>query len=207
MGERTTLKPSGKIKGKDCHFHPLGGGAVVVRSDKDIRERDSLEIVGAAVGRERVSFGPDLSQTLTAEQRMSGQGQATPRTHDIFIVEVVAQGEKGKQARAQKRVNAAAAGAEVKGGSSSQHEGLLPMSEVQERPSQNSPYGLDQENKPVAPHPSMTAGDSDYSNVARSSETAEATGPQAPATPKRKSRKGGAKKSRKGKASGGGTAE
>jgi hypothetical protein len=186
VGEKVTLKPSGKVKGDDCHFHPLSGGALVTRSDEDIREKATLEVTGYAVGREKVSYGPDLSETLTAEQRMSGRGRATARTHDIFVVDVVAKGEKGKRAQAQKRVNAAAAGAEVVGGSSSQHDGLLPMNEVQEAPSQNSPYGLDQENKPVAPHPSMTAGDADFSNVARASETAEATGPQAPAAPSKR---------------------
>jgi hypothetical protein len=182
VGEKATLKPSGKVKGEGNRFHiPASGSAVVeTKEGESPEDASSVVVVGAAVGRARFSFGPDHGVVLTDAERMRGVG-ATERTHDIFDVEVVPKGGK----------------LSVPAGplaSSNIHEGLLPMSETQEGPSEATPYGMDQENKPVSPHPSMTVGDKDFGNVARVAEDAEATGPQSPEEKAKKTTGKGAKK-------------
>jgi hypothetical protein len=162
LGEETTLKAT-KTGDETARFHVTGGAAV-----GEVEEGSkTLKLVGAQLGRTVVSYGADLDATTSAEDKFSGRARATEQSHDRWDIEVVAKGKKTSEG-------------ESPFASSNVHEGLLPMSEVQEGPSEKTPYGMDQENKPVAPHPSMTAG-ADTSNVARATEDAEATGPTSPA--------------------------
>jgi hypothetical protein len=166
LGETTTLKAADvlkdkkklaeKLEGADCRWH-VAGGAVVAKSD--LEDDDTLEIIGAQVGRSRISYGPSLhEQELGNKERFAASAPTNQVEFDVVVEEV------------RETV------APTMGLDSSAANGLLPMDEVQEEASEKSPYGLDQDNKPVAPTASMSAPD--LSNVARQSEDAEATGPQ-----------------------------
>jgi len=178
MGEHIVIELGEKVKlkGTDAEdgdrFH-ITGGAAIADSSQDLAGK-SIELVGAQLGRTHVSYGPDLSETLTGEEKFAGRG-ATRSSHDEWDIEVVPKGAKKEGTQAAPDSPLA---------SSNVHEGLLPMSEVQEEPSEKTPYGMDQENKPVAPHPSMTAGGAH--NVAKQSEDAEATGPTVPVADEKK---------------------
>jgi hypothetical protein len=183
VGERAKLPlPKGsKLSGGE--WQTTGSAAVI---DSEDLTNPSADVVGASVGKINAYYKTPVdvtTQEAIASHLIPGR-MAQLEQANTFTVEVEVVQKKNKETGLP----------ESPLQSSSIHEGLLPMSEVQEKPSANTPYGMDQENKPVAPHPSMTAGDN-ANNVARASEDAEATGPQAPKSASaKKSRKKSAKK-------------
>jgi hypothetical protein len=206
LGESMKLSAKDGIKSDDNRLSKDAKGrwgstssAVVIKSD-DL-EKDVVEIVGASIGKSLVFYRQDTK--LTSDEAIStslgaGAPDAKRQIEDQyaigFEVEVVAKEVKPAAAGKAKLQGAAAAAAAAGQplGSSKDLDGRLPMNEVQEEPSEKAPYGLDQQNKPVAPVGSMV--NPDQSNVARQSEGAEsakAAGKTA------SSRKGGSKKAAK----------
>ncbi|HKS27824.1 MAG TPA: hypothetical protein VJS44_08395 [Pyrinomonadaceae bacterium] len=162
LGESTTLKAQDvlkdkkslaeKLKDMDCRWHVAGGAIVAV---SDLEADDKLEVKAAQVGRSRISYGPVLAeQELGSRERFAASQPSNQVEFDVVVEEV--------------RESAATAATSF---DSRQAEELLPLDERQEEPSENTPYGMDQDSKPVAPTASMTAPD--LSNVARASEDAE----------------------------------
>lgn len=156
--------------------------AVVIKSD-DLT-KDEVEIVGASIGRALVYYRQDVAMT-SEETLATSLGAGAPDAKRqleeqfaiAFDVEVVAKA-KEDMAKVGKTLKgaAAAAAAHPPLTGSNKFNGLLPTDDVQEGPSEKTPYGMDQENKPVAPFPGMVNPD-DNSTVARQSEDAEAGKP------------------------------
>lgn len=177
LGERVTLKVADALKrisnkrtaermqkqidDEECVFHFTGSAAI---PDSDIASEKEVSVVGSQVGRTLISFGPTKANQPVAPGQQFG-ALSTPAEDQLsFEVTVVP----------KKETAGAGAGALI---SSEKFNGLLPMDEVQEAPSENTPYGIGIDGKPVAPHPSMVGPDD--SSVARATEDAEATGPAA----------------------------
>jgi len=183
LGESTTLSAKAGIQSDDNrlskdskgNWGSTGSCAVI---DSDDLEGESVKIVGASIGKCVIFFRQN--EQLTPEEAIvtSLGGGAADKLREIqdkyavaFEVEVVAKKDAAKPVSPL--------------GSSSQYDGLLPMNESQEEPSERTPYGMDAENKPVAPHPGMVGPDT--SSIARQSEDAVVTGsPVAPPAKKEK---------------------
>lgn len=138
-----------------CRWHTTGGAAI---AQSDLEDDKTLKIVGASIGKTLISYGPDKSEAMTGEEKFTG---ATRRDLKNMKWEVTVVAKKDEKAAVPDSPLA----------SSSQYDGLLPMNERQEEPSEKTPYGSDQNDLPVAPTPSMS--DTEGSNVARQSEDAE----------------------------------
>lgn len=161
LGEKVTLKSKDLLKGnkaladrlkdENCYWHLSTGSVVVAASDQDFDEK--VELVGAHTGRALVSFGPHLADRDVGDRMRFADSASL----DHVSVEVEVVDKKKEEAEAESPL-----------ATSSVHADKLPMDEVQEEPSAATPYGMDQENKPVAPHPSMSAGDD--SSVARETD-------------------------------------
>jgi hypothetical protein len=187
LGEEVTLKAKDVLKGnkklterlkdEDCRWHVAGGSIVAL---SDLEDDDTLKVRGSQVGRSRLSYGPVRAEKQQSNRAQFMESSARDQVEFDVVVEEV-RGDGG----------AAAAGADL---SSQAANGLLPMDERQEEPSEKTPYGSDQENKPVAPTASMTAPD--LSNVARQSEDAEPVG-DAPAEEEKEEKKASKKSSKK----------
>jgi hypothetical protein len=212
LGESTTLSAKDGIKSDDNRLSKDGTGkwgstnsAAVIKSD-DLT-KDSVEVVGASIGKSLVFYRQDA--VLTPEETLAtslgaGAPDAKRQIEDqyavAFEVEVVAKPEKvaGKAAdgKSGKSAAAAVAGANPPLASSNKFDGRLPMNEAQEEPSEKTPYGMDQDNKPVAPFPGMV-NPQDDSSVARQSETAESGKPSEPAASNKNASKSSTKSSTK----------
>jgi hypothetical protein len=165
-----TIKDSERLPGwkdTDCRFH-ITGNAVV--TGDDLEGDKGITVVAAQIGRSLISYGPDKGAEMSPEQKFSG---ARPRELRNLSWEVTVV-DKRKEAAAPDNPLA----------SSSQFNGQIPMEEVQEEPSEKTPYGIGQEGKPVAPHPGMAPADG--STIARQSENATPTGPTTPETAEEK---------------------
>jgi|SRR5580765_1938217 len=127
---------------------------------------DTVEVVGSSVGRTRVSYAQKVD--ISADDAIAAAFAGAKYTDDVhdrhsvyFDVDVVPVGAAHEQLKKAAFM------------SSQKFDGLLPLNEVQEGPSEKTPYGMDQENKPVAPFPGMVSPFDD-SSVARASEDAVA---------------------------------
>lgn len=173
LGEETTIAAEG-VEGEGNRWHVTGNGVVfdsVGADDGDVMNDTSLKVVAAQVGVTLLSFGPDVGVVATDRERFQGYRE---RPGEFFKarIEVVPVGAKGKAASQPASPLA----------TSAMFNGLLPLNEVQERPSEKTPYGMDQFDTPVAPAPVFMAGEGENpATMARASEDAEATGPQSPA--------------------------
>ncbi len=209
LGDSMKLSAKDGIKSDDNRLSKDATGrwgstssAVVIKSD-DL-QKEEVEIVGASIGKALVFFRQDV--VLTPEETLAtslgaGAPDAKRQIEDqyavAFDVEVVAKAKESAPKAGQKVTAAgAAAAANQPLTSSNKFNGLLPMDESQEEPSERTPYGMDQENKPVAPFPGMV-NPNDDSTVARQSENAVAGQPSESASaesPKKSSTKVASKK-------------
>jgi hypothetical protein len=144
------------------------GNAVILATED--RTGDTMNVVGSSIGKSRVSYAQKVD--ISADDAMAAAFAGAKYTDEVhsrhavyWDIEVIPVGGAATQA-----AQAAAAA-----GSSLKFDGLLPMTEPQEGPSEKTPYGMDQENKPVAPFPGMV-NPNDDSSVARQSEDAVAKG-------------------------------
>lgn len=210
LGDSATLSAKELIKSDDNRLSKDAVGrwgstnsAVVIKSD-DLN-KETVEIVGASIGKALVYYRQETALT-TEETLATSLGAGAPDSRRkiddqfaiAFDVEVVAKAKEPKSGSGQKRKGAAANPSLT---SSNRFDGRLPMNEVQEEPSEKTPYGMDQQNKPVAPFPGMV-NPHDDSTVARQSETAESGQPpetdktaSSPASSKASSKKAAKKKS------------
>lgn len=179
LGESVKLSAKDGIKADDNQLSKdktgkwgTTGSAAVITS-KDL-ESDSVEVTGSSIGKVLVFYRQPVQlgaiEALTAQSAGPDHMRAIEDDHAIaFEVEVVAKkDEKGNAVPVTPLTD-----------NSQKFDGRLPMKESQEGPSEKTPYGMDQENKPVAPFPGMVLPHDD-SSVARQSETAEAKKPGEP---------------------------
>lgn len=202
LGEKTTLSLKDGI-GKDAKLKEVfkdgpgrwgSTGSPVIVCSEDL-EGETIEIVGSSIGKAVVFNRRDVDMTTdrAIASKMAGADfmrQLEDQHAVSFEVEVVAtKPEPGTPPPSPLAT-------------SQQFDGLLPVNEMQDGPSEATPYGMDQDNKPIAPHPGMVGPDT--SSVARASENAEVKSPaekaaeaSGQAAPKRASSKSGKKTSRK----------
>jgi len=178
MAEKIVLElgETAQIKAPNSggEWRTTGSAAVI---DADDLESPSVTVVGASIGRVNAFYKVplDLSREEAVAAKVIGgdhmQKLEEANTYTVEI-EVVAKGAKEGSTPAP----AVALGAPGLVGSR-QLDGLVPMTEAQDEPGANAPYGLDQESKPVMPTASMVSPGA--TNVARASEDATVNAPGA----------------------------
>ena len=191
LGESTKLSAKDAIKSDENRLSKDAPGkwgstssAVVIKSD-DLT-KDTVEVVAASIGKALVYYRQDTQ--LTTEETLStslgaGAPDAKRALDDKFAVgfevEVVAKAEAKKPAAPTTKSAAAAAavGNRPPLDSSKKFSNRLPMDEPQDEPSEKTPYGMDQLNRPVAPTPGMVNPNDDSSVARASSETSESEKP------------------------------
>lgn len=143
----------------------VSSGAVVITSE-DLTG-PTVEIVGAMLGRAHVSYQQPV--VLTQDQLAAAQiyGAGSDYMHSVetacglsYDIEVVPEGAIDFPLAAPVP-------------SSEKFDGLIPMTEPQEKASEKTPYGIGLNDLPVAPAPSFV-NPYDDSSVARQSEDAVA---------------------------------
>lgn len=194
LGETVKLSAKDLIKSDDNRLSKDVKGkwgstssAAVLTSDDLTKEE--VTVVGSSIGKSLVFYRQDVVLT-EAETIASSVGAGAPDSKReiedkyaiAFEVEVVAPKKDSSKAKSGSAAASAATAAAPGLASSNKFDGRLPMNEVQEEPSEKTPYGTDQEGKPVAPFPGMVSP-TDDSSVARQSETAESGQTNKPSTP------------------------
>jgi len=166
LGEKSSISlPSGSnLEGGE--WRTTGSAAVL---DSEDLSGSSVEIVGASIGRVNAFYKSplDLSrEDAVAAKVIGGDHLQKLEEANTFTVEVEVVAKKDAKTVVPQGI------------SSDVNAGLLPMDVRQAEPSEKTPYGMDQFDRPVAPTASMTAPGG--TNIARESETAEATGAATP---------------------------
>jgi hypothetical protein len=168
LGEKVTLTatPGGgqgsAIKAGEPGQWQSSSNALII--DSEDLTGDSVEVLGAAIGRGVVNYRqlqpptPELVGAASLFHPGSEQRVALDHSFGVgYEIEVVEDPDADPAETAAVHP----------------FDGLIPVTESQEEPSEKTPYGMGLNDKPVAPYPGMV-DPRDYSSVARQSEDAVA---------------------------------